>query len=77
MVRRGGKSTVRGARYESTSIAAVYGTDYSLSVRIMGVAQTLVREYPKIGNFFFKFEIPNTLLGEALSPIKCADGWVL
>ncbi len=30
MAKGGGKSTVRGALYESTSIAAVYGTDCSL-----------------------------------------------
>jgi hypothetical protein len=30
MVKGGRKSTVRGALYESTSIAAVYGTDCSL-----------------------------------------------
>jgi hypothetical protein len=30
MVRGGRKPTVRDAPYEGTSIAAVYGTDYSL-----------------------------------------------
>jgi hypothetical protein len=30
MVKGGRKSTVRGALYEGTSIAAVYGTDCSL-----------------------------------------------
>jgi hypothetical protein len=50
MVRGDKRSSVRGALYESTSIAAVYGTICSLRVvwESRGRApRTLVREYPE------------------------------
>jgi hypothetical protein len=46
MVKGGRRASVRGALYDSTSIAAVYGTICSLErVGIMGRPRTLVREY--------------------------------
>ena len=46
MVRGGRQSTVRGALYESTSIAAVYGTICSLVWGTMGAALNLGTRVP-------------------------------
>ena len=53
MVRGGRQSTVRGALYESTSIAAVYGTICSLVWGTMGAALNLGTRVP--GNLGGKF----------------------
>jgi hypothetical protein len=47
VVKGGRRASVRGALYESTSIAAVYGTICSLERVGMGRPRTLVREYPE------------------------------
>ena len=61
MVRGGRQSTVRGALYESTSIAAVYGTICSLVWGTMGAALNLGTR------------VPGNLGGNRFSPFKCSD----
>ena len=68
MVKGGRKSTVRGALYEGTSIAAVYGTDCRLQPRVRTMKRKIQNGLQYLPLRLIKCVLVNTALGRLDSP---------